>query len=161
MYNKYAPDVNPEWRWHESPVDRSEGYEALPGEEWYRNGYYQVFITPCGDMLHLSIKTHDRSHIRDWRDLQQIKNDLVGPEHEGLELFPAESRLVDTANQYHLGVLRQEGVKGPTGFNDGRVVSNHVEGNARQRPSAAFVEEDKKQDKPRGDVLLDPMDVPF
>ena len=28
-----------------------------------------------------------------------IKNLIVGPEHEGFEIYPAESRLVDTANQ--------------------------------------------------------------
>jgi len=31
---------------------------------------------------------------------------IVGEEHEAFEVYPAESRLVDTANQYHLWVSR-------------------------------------------------------
>lgn len=33
---------------------------------------------------------------------RRIKNELLGPEYEAIELFPAESRLLDSANQYHL-----------------------------------------------------------
>lgn len=53
-------------------------------------------------MYHLSIRNNDRSTRHDWRDFQRIKNQLAGPEYEGVELYPAESRKVDTANQYHL-----------------------------------------------------------
>lgn len=53
-------------------------------------------------MIHLSIRNQDRSTRHDWRDFQRIKNQLAGPEYEGLEVYPAESRKVDTANQYHL-----------------------------------------------------------
>jgi hypothetical protein len=55
--------------------------------------------------VHLSIKRFDRGPVRDWRHLQQIKNEVVGPEAEAFEIFPAESRLVDTANQYHLWAI--------------------------------------------------------
>lgn len=58
-----------------------------------------------GEYVHLSIKDHDRSARHDWRDLQRIKNELVGPEYEAVEIYPAESRLVDTCNQYHLYVF--------------------------------------------------------
>lgn len=54
---------------------------------------------------HLSIKRKDRRAVHDWRKLQKIKNAIVGPEFEAVELYPAESRLVDGANQYHLFVL--------------------------------------------------------
>lgn len=56
-------------------------------------------------IVHLSIKRKDCSKVRSWFDLQSIKNTLVGPESEGVELFPAESRKVDSADQYHLWVL--------------------------------------------------------
>lgn len=68
------------------------------------------------DCWHLSIKRIDRQPIHDWRDLQRIKNHLVGPEHEAVEIYPAESRLVDTANQYHLFVLVEPGLRIPLGF---------------------------------------------
>ena len=67
-------------------------------------------------MYHLSIKRNDKKPFRDWRSLQEIKNLLIGPEHEGVELFPAESRLVDSANQYHLYVFKSPGMKLPFGW---------------------------------------------
>ncbi len=53
-------------------------------------------------VIHLSIKRHDREPISDWRVMQDIKTSLLGPDHEAMELYPAESRVVDLANQYHL-----------------------------------------------------------
>lgn len=66
----------------------------------------------------LSIRRNDRLPIKDWRELQWIKNQLVGDECEGCELFPAESRLVDTANQYHLWVFESSVFRFPFGFSD-------------------------------------------
>ena len=57
-----------------------------------------------GKMIYLSIKRLDKKSIHDWRDLQEIKNQLTSPEQEAVEIYPAESRKVDTANQYHLFV---------------------------------------------------------
>ena len=75
----------------------------------FENNYYTVlkrFVdTAAGPMWHLSIRRNDRKPIHDWTDLQTIKNMLVGPEHEGVELYPAESRLLDAENQYHLWVF--------------------------------------------------------
>lgn len=99
--------------------------ETNESECWV-NGAYQVFKRRCGAVIHLSIRRLDRAPCRDWRDFQRIKNELVGPEHEGVELYPAESRLVDTANQFHLWVLAKEGERIEVGFNDGRVVSDDV-----------------------------------
>ncbi len=88
----------------------------------FANDVYQVVVreVKCewGDMVHLSIKRNDREPLHDWRDLQEIKNQLVGPEHEGIELYPAESRRVDTSNQYHLWVLKEKGIKFPFGFEE-------------------------------------------
>ena len=53
-------------------------------------------------MARLSIRRDDRRPDRDWRHHQAIKNQLAGPEVEAVELFPAESRLVDTANPVEL-----------------------------------------------------------
>lgn len=116
----------------------------LAEEEIYLNDKYQVHLTRSHieelgvNMVHLSIKSIDKAPIRDWRDMQEIKNMLVGPECEGVELYPAESRLVDTANQYHLWVLDDSTIRWPFGFNDGRVVSGETKlpalPRARQRP---------------------------
>jgi len=75
----------------------------------WKNDTYTVAVRDhsygCQTLKHLSIKRNDREVIHDWRDLQEIKNMLVGKECEGIEIYPAESRLVDTANQYHLWVF--------------------------------------------------------
>lgn len=66
---------------------------------------HEAFVEGWPSMLHLSIKRIDKEPIHDWRHLQEIKNQLCGPECEAAELYPAESRLIDGANQYHLWVL--------------------------------------------------------
>jgi hypothetical protein len=69
-----------------------------------------------GDVLWCSIKRRDKSSAHDWRDLQSIKNLIVGPKHEGFEIHPAESRLVESANPYHVFVLLGVKVRLPAGF---------------------------------------------
>jgi|OM-RGC.v1.023923475 hypothetical protein len=109
----------------------------------YLNDTYQVNVKELEskdgwpEMFWLSIKRRDKDVIRDWRELQLIKNLIVGPEHEGVELFPAESRLVDTSNQYHLWVLKEPGLRFPFGFTEREVVDGTGEiekDGARQRP---------------------------
>lgn len=67
----------------------------------------------------LSIKRIDQQQamFHSWRDFQRIKNELVGPECEFIELYPAESRLVDEANQYHLWGSADPEFRFPLGFN--------------------------------------------
>ena len=89
---------------------------AAEGAETYRNDTFQVVLVrlKCG-LIHLSVKRFDQEPIHSWRDLQAIKNALVGDEREAAEIYPAESRLVDTANIYHLWAL-PEGERFPFGF---------------------------------------------
>jgi len=110
--------------------------------EIWRNDTYQVAIynkdrpqvKGWPRMIHLSIKRIDREIIRDWRELQMIKNRLIGRENEAVELFPAESRRVDLANQYHLWVLADPKMRFPFGFTEG-LVADHIEGSlSKQRP---------------------------
>lgn len=90
-------------------------------------------------MFWLSVKRRDREAIHDWRDLQTIKNLIVGAEHEGFEVYPAESRLVNTANQYHLWVFADPRVRLPVGFRAREVMDAQAAAaqGARQRPFAA------------------------
>lgn len=107
--------------------------DARLGKETWINNRYQVAVDRGPDIIHLSIKRLDRAAVHDWRDLQRIKNDLVGPDHEAVELYPAEERLVDTANQYHLWVLAKAGQRFPFGYNE-RLVSYGAEN--RQLPGS-------------------------
>lgn len=104
-------------------------------EVWIRYDIMPPSEVGWPQMHHLSIKRRDKECIHDWRDLQRIKNDLIGPEHEAVELYPAESRLVDSANQYHLWVVAEEGQRFPFGYTE-RVVSEGSHGNSKQRPFA-------------------------
>lgn len=72
----------------------------------WKNDLYQVAVR-CLDaerkVFHLNIRAVNGAAIfRDWRHFQRIKNELIGEECEAIEIYPAESRLVDTSNKYHL-----------------------------------------------------------
>lgn len=116
-----------------------------PLEEIWVNELYQVNVrrnVPCGLkeengepvlLTHLSIKNKDRSAKMDWRNFQYIKNQLVGEENEGCDIYPAESRLVDNANQFHLWVFQNKELRFPFGFNE-RFVSEKSFVGETQRP---------------------------
>ena len=106
--------------------------DRLRAQSIYMNDLYQVNVevvrTPfgeeAGDMFWLSIKRRDRTMVHDWRELQQIKNMIVGDDHEGFEVYPAESRLVDTANQYHLWIFMDPAVRLPVGYRHREVLGS-------------------------------------
>jgi hypothetical protein len=83
----------------------------LDRERW-TNDEYIVFLDKSYPnhfekvkVWELSILRHDGQLAHDWRDLQAIKTMLVGPEFEAMELYPAESRVIDVANETHLFVV--------------------------------------------------------
>jgi hypothetical protein len=81
--------------------------------------------------LMLSIGRRDRDAIHDWRHFQRIKNELVGPEHEAVELYPKESRLMDTGNRYCLFALAVEGEQFPFGLQKRVVLGPNPAGSQR------------------------------
>lgn len=140
VYRAHMPKV-----WNplvEAEVDNSKLPAHLREYEVWMNDIYTVFvrrgqkIDPYSEitMTWLSIKRNDKEPCRDWRHFQYIKNQLVGREHEGCELFPAESRLVDGSNQYHLWVFERPEIFFPFGFNEGRKISRTPLENGKQRP---------------------------
>lgn len=104
----------------------------MDDHELWGNSRYIVSIHRRDTFSQLSIKRVDKTIARDWRDLQRIKNELMGPEYEAVEIFPAESRRVDTADQTFLWVL-PAGKHVPTGFT-GRHVHNFGPEGGSQRP---------------------------
>ncbi len=113
--------------------------EANEAEIW-RNSRYQVHVVrnvPNGfhvpGVIWLSIKNvHSPRSRHDWRDLQRIKNELVGPECDAIEIYPAESRLHDAADQWHLWVF-PEGAPLPIGFLERYVSESHPGPTGSQR----------------------------
>lgn len=101
------------------------------GTRIFGNGWWTVHVrrldgrnepADLADALHLSIHDRPRSTRHDWREFQRIKTELVGPEREAVELYPAESRLLDTSNEYHLWVM-PEGEKIEIGWDLGRPIT--------------------------------------
>jgi hypothetical protein len=96
---------------------------AAPDEVW-ASGLYTCLVRYArtgeevkgrDELLWLSIHRNDRKAVRDWRHFQAIKNDVAGPERTAIEMYPPESDVVDTSNEYHLFVL-PAGVELPFGF---------------------------------------------
>lgn len=130
--SKRKPTARRAWgEWEErEPSDAVKRMSVeLEGAESVRafgNGIYRVLVYELPDgITHLSIRNERNTAIRDWRDMQRIKNELTDPEREAVELYPAESRLVDTSNQFHLWVA-PPGAIFPIGWNDGRVVFDEL-----------------------------------
>lgn len=126
----------------EITTNNGETFHPLPpGTQFFKNSIYSVTLTMWRragllTIFTLSIRRNDRAPARDWRDFQRIKNELVGKEIEAIELYPAESRKVDEANQFHLWGVYDSTFKWPFGFTE-RCVSDGppINGSpARQRP---------------------------
>jgi hypothetical protein len=121
-------------------VEIGTQYEDLglsPPDAVVQNNKYVVCVYRVKDeeaLIHLSVRRQDRLAVHDWRDLQRIKNELLGEEVEAVELYPSERRCVDTANQYHLWAIPRPGVLFPFGYGDRLVVSRPFLPNAKQRP---------------------------
>ena len=101
--------------------------------EYWRNDLYQVQTRRFynenfkEEMMHLNIRRIDGAAIFDWRHRQLIKNQLAGEECEAFEVYPAESRLSDTSNKYHLFAFTNPKVRLPVKVNaeDVRDVVEH------------------------------------
>lgn len=78
-----------------------------PPEMW-ANEIYTAIVSRHDDgwITRISIRRNDRSWPRDWRDFQRIKNEIAGVDVEAVELYPAEDRLVDSADQFHIWCLK-------------------------------------------------------
>jgi len=109
--------------------------------EIWENDVYQVTVRRWtddrvfgtrGGVIQIGINSQDGTARHDWRGFQGIKNQIAGPECEGFELYPAESRLLDPSNYYTLWcfpALRRIKV----GINEGRRVFDADEALAPQR----------------------------
>lgn len=122
-------------------VDRDTALEYVDREEtkveYWLNDIYQVQVKRDTKSAHINIRRRDgRPIFRDWRHFQWIKNQLVGEECEGIELYPAESRLVDTSNKYHIFCITDPTFRFPFGFDrkDVDYTSKSKQPGLRQRP---------------------------
>lgn len=82
----------------------------------FENDIYKVSLS-WEFPYRISIRRHDNAPCHNWRDFQEIKNQLLDPDHNMVEVYPDESRLLDTDNVYHLWSAQIE-----HGWNIGRHV---------------------------------------
>lgn len=91
--------------------ERGSDFYAQVGCDYsFANSRYQILVDfedapGWPPMVHLRMKAHDKRCVRDWRDMQRIKNEICGTQAEGVELYPEEGRLVDEVNEFHIYVL--------------------------------------------------------
>jgi len=108
-------------------LDQFASHWEAVGSEYWRSDLYLVQVTDAHAaghaipgvpaMLWLRIYRHDGREIEHhWRELQRIKNELVGLECQGVEFYPAASRLHDGENSYHLWVFTVPGEALPFGL---------------------------------------------
>jgi hypothetical protein len=127
---KPDPDMVTWTPFEEYEMDRPD----TDGWRMYQNNVYTVLREELdGGLTHLSIRRNDRHWARDWRHFQRIKNEILGPEREAMELYPAESRLVDEANQFHLW-CPPEGHQISAGYETPDVHGPMLGSGSRQRP---------------------------
>jgi hypothetical protein len=84
--------------------------ELEPGkssEAAFADGTYVViayhWVFGGADWVQLSVRRHDHKPLRDhWAVLMAIKDQILGPDAEAVELYPSRVRLVDVEHTYHL-----------------------------------------------------------
>jgi hypothetical protein len=111
---------------HQDP-DIIDFFEYFKTKEHWSNGTYYAILDKDCDSKHFvgshlfghriwylrigridSIFRADGEPIHNWSVLQGIKNEIVGPEYEAVELYPAQSRLMNLECCYHLWILAPE-----------------------------------------------------
>jgi hypothetical protein len=127
-------------------IEAKAQYDRLNRLEWWGNEIYSIRVDRDTDlhamgaeirMVHISFHRRDQAPATDWRDMQAIKNATVGEDADAISLNPAESRVVDTANEFHLWAPfeRDSGkpVRVPIGWQVGLRCEKPYEGSV-QRP---------------------------
>lgn len=111
-----------------NPMLNGEPYPLSEGETIWENNLYVVnkYVNSSGEVGRISLYRKDNKTVRDWRHLQRIKNEIAGGESWFAEIYPAQSKLVDLGNTYHLIRLTGHAVSELKGFSDKRQVSDEL-----------------------------------
>lgn len=105
------------WTAHPSPMQlgMGTGWFAEISRVYRQENEYVVMVrdleTEWGTVRHACMRNADSTDIP-WAEKQRIKNELFGNESTAIEVFPAETQLVDEAFMYHIWIL-PEGFKMP------------------------------------------------
>jgi hypothetical protein len=155
----------PDWRavFPEAAAEISVPFEPLTreytdgfGEGWWSSQYsvtkrfyeYDTVFGSRHGMIYLGISNVDQTARRDFRHFQAIKNQLAGEEWEGMEIYPAESRLVDPSNLFIIWCFHVRLKVGPLR----RTVVTAEKAFAPQRAFAEEKENGEGVSLPRGSI---------
>lgn len=127
-------------------IEKQPGYVGVFKNNLYQVTYSEEQHSSFGTVAWLIIRRLDSEAVHDWRHFQRIKNELCGEECEAIEIYPAESRLVDESNQYHLFVFERT-LRLPFGYAE-RSVCSAPFGRNKQRPWAPGEEPPDVSDAP-------------
>lgn len=89
------------------------GWETVPLRVWISNKFLAVLYEQRADGKRRLAVNQTRRNGKTWRDgitwdeLQRVKNECLGPETWCVEVYPAESELVNVSNMRHLWVLNE------------------------------------------------------
>lgn len=103
------------WSWVERTPTEGERarYPAIRDiHAAYFNDVYSVQVyrvrTDMGVVLHLIVRGQQDNQEPPWRDLQRIKDELLGEDAYAVQVYPRKADVVDQADVYHLWVLPNE-----------------------------------------------------
>lgn len=65
-----------------------------------KNNIYSAQVLKVDSGKLLGIRRHDQSTDIPWSHKQRIKNEIMGPESQGIEIFPPNDELIDGANMF-------------------------------------------------------------
>lgn len=65
-----------------------------------KNSIYSVQMFKYDKIYVLGLRRHDEKPMNSWRHAQMIKDELLGSDFFGVQIFPKERDLIDQANMY-------------------------------------------------------------
>lgn len=76
-------------------------------KDWRDTYEHRVGVSnaPWGMTDHLRVWRRDHKDGIPWDDLQEIKNEVFGPEATAVEIYPPQPEVVDEVNMRHLWLV--------------------------------------------------------
>lgn len=69
-----------------------------------RNRVFAVLVRDTPSAIHLAVSSLSGDRPS-WHEMQRIKDEICGPQHTGLEVYPPRDEIVDDADMFHLWVV--------------------------------------------------------
>jgi len=87
------------------PRDHTRQGKGLPEGVTHKQMVEELGLQNWPQIVELSLKLNTREPWQDWRDFYRIKSELCGTACWGMQMYPPQAELLDTANQYHMYVM--------------------------------------------------------